>query len=157
MNYSSLEDAYGTPFGQRAPITRARKGMPEEEPLAKPEFSSMTKRSEDSIRKNQSVVDSLKDSLPLDTDHKTENFIVHQEAAPRQRMAVRESFASSQPAGFHESQEQSDKLSRILRLIEQNRTGYERAATQDIALYVFTGVLFLFTFDTFVEIGKAMR
>jgi hypothetical protein len=70
---------------------------------------------------------------------------------------VRESFASSQPAGFQESQEQADKLSRILRLIEQNRTGYERAATQDIALYVFTGVLFLFTFDTFVEIGKSMR
>jgi hypothetical protein len=158
MNYSSLEDAYGTPFGQRAPITRARKGMVEDEPIAKPEFTSLEKRSQESIRKNQSVVDSLKDSLPLDTNPATENFTgrpVRQQQ--EQRMAVRESFAGSQPAGFHESQEQADKLSRILRLIEQNRTGYERAATQDIALYVFTGVLFLFTFDTFVEIGKSMR
>jgi hypothetical protein len=72
-------------------------------------------------------------------------------------MAVRETFAGSQPAGFYESQEQADKLSRILRLIEQNRTGYERPAVQDIALYVFTGVFFLFTFDTFVELGKSMK
>jgi hypothetical protein len=156
MNYSSLEDAYGTPFGQRAPITRARKGMAEDEPIAKPEFTSLEKRSEEAIRKNQSLVDSLQNSLPLDKNPETENFVVR--TAPQQkRMAVRETFAGSQPAGFHESQEQADKLSRILRLIEQNRTGYERAATQDIALYVFTGVLFLFTFDTFVEIGKSMR
>jgi hypothetical protein len=157
MNYSSLEDAYGTPFGQRAPITRARKGMAEDEPIAKPEFTSLEKRGEDSIRKNKSLVDSLQASLPLDKNPETENFVVRQGDTPRQRMAVRETFAGSQPAGFHESQEQADKLSRILRLIEQNRTGYERAATQDIALYVFTGVLFLFTFDTFVEIGKSMR
>ena len=156
MNYSSLEDAYGTPFGQRAPITRARKGMAEDEPIAKPEFSSLEKRSEDSIRKNQSIVDSLKDSLPLDTNPTTENF-TGRPVRQQQRMHVRETFAGSQPAGFHESQEEADKLSRILRLIEQNKTGYERAATQDIALYVFTGVLFLFTFDTFVEIGKSMR
>jgi hypothetical protein len=72
-------------------------------------------------------------------------------------MKVRERFTQSQPAGFYESQDQVDKLNRILRLIEQNRTGYERPAIQDIALYVFTGVFFLFTFDTFVELGKSMH
>jgi len=70
---------------------------------------------------------------------------------------MREHFAQSQPAGVYESMEQSNKLNRILRLIEQNRTGYERPAVQDIALYVFTGVFFLFTLDTFVELGKSMR
>jgi hypothetical protein len=50
-----------------------------------------------------------------------------------------------------------DKISRILRLVEQNKTGYERPATQDILLYVFTGVFFLFTLDTFVMLGKSMR
>jgi hypothetical protein len=50
-----------------------------------------------------------------------------------------------------------DKISRILRLIEQNRTGYERPAAQDMILYVFTGVFFLFTLDTFVMLGKTMR
>ena len=30
-------------------------------------------------------------------------------------------------------------------------------ATQDMLLYVFTGVFFLFTLDTFVLLGKSMR
>ncbi len=156
MNYSTLEDAYGSPFKQRAPITREGKNT-FEEPIAKPEFTSLAQKSEDSIRKNQGVVDSLKNSLPLDTNPATENFVVRQEAPIQRRMQAREHFAGSQPAGFYESQDQVDKLNRILRLIEQNRTGYERPAIQDIALYVFTGVFFLFTFDTFVELGKSMK
>jgi hypothetical protein len=75
-------------------------------------------------------------------------------------MAVREKFTAplaSQPASVFTGTEQSEKLSRILRLIEQNRTGYEKPATQDMALYIFTGVFFLFTFDTFVMLGKSMR
>jgi hypothetical protein len=102
-------------------------------------------------------VDSLQKSLPLDTNPATENFVVREsrQAAPVREKA-RERFTQSQPAGFYESQDQVDKLNRILRLIEQNRTGYERPAIQDIALYVFTGVFFLFTFDTFVELGKSL-
>lgn len=156
MNYSTLEDAYGSPFKQRAPITN-KQVVVEAEPIAKPEFTSLAQRSEESIRKNQSVVDSLKNSLPLDTNPATENFVVRQAAPVQQRMQAREHFAGSQPAGVYENPEQVDKLNRILRLIEQNRTGYERAAIQDIALYVFTGVFFLFTFDTFVELGKSLR
>lgn len=157
MNYSTLEDAYGSSFKQRAPITKPEGKNLYEEPLAKPEFTSLAQRSEESIRKNQGVVDSLKNSLPLDTNPATENFVVRQAVAPvQQRMQVRETFTGSQPAGFYENPEQAEKLNRILRLIEQNRTGYERPAVQDIALYVFTGVFFLFTFDTFVELGKSL-
>ena len=157
MNYSTLEDAYGSTFKQRAPITKEGKNT-YEEPIAKPEFTSLEQRSEDSIRKNQGVVNSVANSLPLDDNPVTENFTVRQKKEPFvERMKVRERFTESQPAGFYENPEQADKLSRILRLIEQNRTGYERPAVQDIALYVFTGVFFLFTFDTFVELGKSMK
>jgi hypothetical protein len=144
MNYSSLEEAYGTPFGQRGPITHERKDVKE----AKPEFSSLEKRSEESVKKNQSLVDSVMKSLPLDESPVTENFYI-ETPAPVLRNQVRERFTEPAPS--------DDKLSRILRLIEQNRTGYERAATQDMALYVFTGVFFLFTLDTFVMLGKSMR
>jgi hypothetical protein len=156
MNYSTLEDAYGTPFKQRTPITQPGY-KPTNEPLAKPEFTSLEKRGEESIRKNQSLVDSIQSSLPLDNNPSTENFVVRQQPILQRRMMGREHFTQSQPAGFYESQDQVDKLNRILRLIEQNRTGYERPAVQDIALYVFTGVFFLFTFDTFVELGKSLR
>ena len=67
-------------------------------------------------------------------------------------MAIRERFVERPVASADE-----DKIARILRLIEQNRTGYERPAVEDMLLYIFTGVVFLFTFDTFVQLGKTMR
>lgn len=49
------------------------------------------------------------------------------------------------------------KIEKMMRMIEQNKTGYEAPASQDMMLYVFTGVVFLFTLDTFVKIGQHMR
>lgn len=152
MNYSSLEDAFGTPFGQRAPITSS--SAPKEEPPKK----------SDNKAKLAEVVKSVESSLPLDNDPATESFSV----TPRRplpeapldprlqsqgtfRDRVREHFAMSGGGG------DDSKLDRILRLIEQNRTGYAPATTQDMLLYIATGVFFLFTFDTFVTLGKSMR
>jgi hypothetical protein len=152
MNYSSLEDAFGTPFGQRAPITSS--SAVKEEPPKK----------QDNKAKLAEVVKSVESSLPLDTDPATESFSV----TPRRplpeapldprlqsqgtfRDRVREHFAMSGGGG------DDSKLDRILRLIEQNRTGYAPATTQDMLLYIATGVFFLFTFDTFVTLGKSMR
>ena len=152
MNYSSLEEVYGKPFGQRVQINHQRKDV-KEEPIQKPEFSSLADRAAKSVDKNKSVVESVMSSLPLDTTPETENFRVEQ---PR-RQAAREHFAGSQPANIVTDFDQTEKISRILRLIEQNKTGYERPATQDMLLYIATGVFFLFTFDTFVMLGKSMR
>lgn len=154
MNYSSLEEVYGKPFGQRVPVTHQRKDV-KEEPIQKPEFTSLASVGEKNIEKNKSVVDSVLGSLPLDTTPTTENFRV--ESPPARRLQAREHFAGSQPANIVTDFDQSEKISRILRLIEQNKTGYERPATQDMLLYIATGVFFLFTFDTFVMLGKSMR
>lgn len=147
MNYSSLEDVYGTPFHQRVPVTIQKKDV-KEVPLdqAKPKNSL------------DSVVESVKKSIEYDTSPETENFRVETPAPPpATRQAVREKFMGSQPANMVTDFDQSEKISRILRLIEQNKTGYERPATQDMILYIATGVFFLFTFDTFVALGKSMR
>lgn len=151
MNYSSLEEVYGKPFGQRVPVTHQRKDV-KEEPIQKPEFTNLASVGEKNVEKNKSLIDSVMNSLPLDKTPTTENFRVEQ---PRDR--VRETFATSQPANIVMDFDQSEKISRILRLIEQNKTGYERPATQDMVLYIATGVFFLFTFDTFVLLGKSMR
>jgi len=157
MNYSSLEDAFGTPFGQRAPITSSSAEKDD------------TSKKADNKAKLAEVVKSVESSLPLDTNPATESF----NATPRRplpeapldprlptfrqpsegsfRDRVREHFAMSGGGG------DDSKLDRILRLIEQNRTGYAPATTQDMLLYIATGVFFLFTFDTFVTLGKAMR
>jgi len=147
MNYSSLEDVYGSAFSQRVPVTHQRKDVKEA-----PIEDAMKGKSKSAT---QSAVDSVKEVVGFDTNPQTENFRV--ETPPLQRMTVRERFTGSQPANIVMDFQDNEKLSRILRLIEQNKTGYETPALQDMVLYIATGVFFLFTFDTFVALGKSMR
>jgi hypothetical protein len=151
MDYTSLEEAYGSSFAQRAPITHQSASTPPEKPLttSKP----IEQRGAESVEKHKVLLDSVKKTIGFDTNPTTESFAVQQE----ERQQTRERFVSSQPANVAVEAAQADKLSRILRLIEQNKTGYERPAIQDMVLYIATGIFFLFTFDTFVVLGKSMR
>ena len=160
MNYASLEDAYGTPFGTRAPVTKDTKP----EAAAPP---SATRA--DQVEKHKEIIADISKSLPLDKNAETENFVARTPpaataAAVRAQPAVRhqqlvqrarEHFTEPVSGGGSQQLDQ-DKLSRILRLIEQNKTGYETSSTQDMFLYIVTGVIFLFTFDTFVMLGRSM-
>ena len=156
MNYSSLEEVYGTPFGQRVPVTHERKDV--KESFSPPTLDDKSKAS---IDKHADLIASVTKSLPLDKEPDTRSFdpktsspaIIPATIKRADAVAVRERFAMPVSAGGGDD----DKLARILRLIEQNKTGYEPAATQDIVLYIATGVFFLFTFDTFVMLGKSMR
>jgi hypothetical protein len=154
MQFSSLEDAYGTPFGQRVPITHSAETKTFE--------PKSIDKSGDAKEKHKDLVASVTGSLPLDTNPATESFNMKPELPqapldpriPVQRAMIRESFTMG---GVSAGGGDDSKLDRILRLVEQNKTGYEPAATQDMLLYIATGVFFLFTFDTFVSLGKAMR
>ena len=86
----------------------------------------------------QSIVEKMETTLPLDKNPSTANFAPSVDAQAQM---------SNQP----------DKISRILALVEQNKTGYETSSSKDMFLYVLTGVMFLFTFDTFVTLGRGMR
>ena len=149
MNYSSLEDAFGTPFGDRTKVTQEH-----------PEKESFTQQKPDQTAKHADLVKSVTPSLPLDTNPETVSFNATPKPLPTApldprlstvRERVREHFGMSGGGG------DDSKLDRILRLIEQNRTGYAPNTTQDMLLYIATGVFFLFTFDTFVTLGKSMR
>ena len=132
LSQTSLEDAYGgKPFGNRT---------------AEPILAKKKESAQDAAK-------GLLASLPIDESPPpvSEGFKLRVEQ-PSPVIERREKFTERPSASADE-----DKISRILRLIEQNRTGYERPAVQDMVLYVFTGVFFLFTFDTFVMLGKGMR
>ena len=150
MDYASLEDAYGSAFGQRTPVTH-KSSTPDQGPLQV--SKSIDQRAAESVEKHKGLIDSVKKTIGYDTDPESESYTPPPPPPPRQR----ETFASSQPANIATDFNQTEKLSRILRLIEQNKTGYERPAIQDMLLYIATGVVFLFTFDTFVVLGKSMR
>ena len=154
MDYTSLEDAYGSSFGQRDRLTQQQRGT--DKPLQA--SRTLEQRSEDSVKKHKTLIESVKKTIGYDTDPETESFGVPPPPPPQQqREQARERFTSSQPANMVMDFDQSEKISRILRLIEQNKTGYERPAVQDMLLYIATGIFFLFTFDTFVVLGKSMR
>lgn len=150
MDYTSLEEAYGSSFAQRAPITQTSSSAADKPLTAS---KSIEQRGSESVEKHKGLVDSVKKTIGFDTNPTTESFAVQQE----ERQQTRERFTGSQPANVAVEAAQADKLSRILRLIEQNKTGYERPAIQDMVLYIATGIFFLFTFDTFVVLGKSMR
>ena len=155
MNYASVEEAHGAPFGTRTVVTR-ESTADAKEPIAKPEFTSMGQKAQDSINKNKSLIESITKTLPLDQEPSTETFVPEKKPTPQhRRMVAREHFTEAPIS--HADAAAEDKIARILRLIEQNRTGYERPAVEDMLLYIFTGVFFLFTFDTFVQLGKSMR
>jgi hypothetical protein len=149
LNYGSLDEVHGAPFGTRVPVTRDQPSPSLDGPID-------AEQGREASQRMKKAVASVTPSLPLDTNPETESFTVRQAAPVEKRMAIRESFVDRQSIS-HADAAAEEKLSRILRLIEQNRTGYERPAVQDLVLYVFTGIFFLFTFDTFVQLGKGMR
>jgi hypothetical protein len=153
MDYASLEEAYGSAFGQRVPVAQQRAADAIEKPLqvSKP----IEQRGAESIEKNRSLIDSVKKTIGYEEPKVMEPFAI--QSGGRERVTMRERFTGSQPVNVVTDFDQAEKIARILRLIEQNKTGYERPAVQDMVLYIATGIFFLFTFDTFVVLGKSMR
>ena len=151
---ASIEEVWGSPFPARTQIT---KGGAEPKRDAQKEgrvFNSPQEKAQASQFVHRKTIDDLSRTLPIiQTDEEAgKNF-------RPQKSNIREGFTSEYPyapPGF-QSDAQEMKLNRILHMIEQNKTGYERSSTHDMLLYVFTGIVFLFTLDTFVTLGKRMR
>ncbi len=148
MDYTLLEDAYpdGGDFKSRTTVKESRSDDPRDAKRRTNPDASKT-------------VADLASVLPLNTDSSTSNFgdggkqvYIY---AGKQRPAgipVQEAF-TAQSAG----DDMKMKMDKILQMVEQNKTGYEPNSHHDMFLYILTGVMFLFTFDTFVMLGKSMR
>ena len=126
-------------------------------------------RSNAAIQRNRKTIDDLTKTLPIvQNDEEAES-----NYAPA-RIGATEHFTATK-AGFTKPFFPGDdgtsfayappsfqgaahdlKLDRIMRMIEQNKTGYETPSSHDMALYVFTGVMTLFVLDTFVNLGRRM-
>ena len=176
---ASLEEVWGSPFPKKH-HTMASKYAKKEEPRdAEKEgrvFPTPQHRTAAALQKHRKVIDDLSGTLPIATSD--EDAEANYGPAKVGASAVREqmtNYSGQKPAykaPYFPSDSGTDfpyappsfqeaaydiKLDRIMRMIEQNRTGYEAPSSQDMMLYIFTGVVFLFTLDTFVHIGKRMR
>lgn len=137
MDYTLLEDAYpeGGDFKAR---TTVKEGKEEVRSEPKRHMSAAAMK----------AVTDLTSVLPIDTNTETSNFTPTQQAQPS--TAARESFTIG-------GDDMKTKMDKILAMVEQNKTGYEPNSHHDMFLYILTGVMFLFTFDTFVMLGKSMK
>lgn len=152
---ASIEEVWGSSFESRKPMTKAPAEPQRDAAKEGRVYRTPQERTQASVFTHKKSIDDLSKTLPI---------VKSDEEAGRnyrpERSRVRESFGTTEyayaPPSF-QPPPQEDKLSRILHMIEQNRTGYQPSSTQDMLLYIATGVFFLFAMDTFVSLGKRMK
>jgi hypothetical protein len=171
---ASLEEVWGKPFPKKSYNMLSKHNDTEEKRDPEKEgriFPTPIHRSQAAVQRHKKTIDDLSKSLPIvgsDEDGES-NY------GPAKVPTTRENFTSTKtsysnpyypsdsgtsfsyaPPSFQEAA-YDIKLDRIMRMIEQNQVGYETPSSQDMLLYIFTGVFFLFTLDTFVTLGKRMK
>jgi hypothetical protein len=168
---ASLEEVWGSPFPKKY-LTMSSKYSKDEPRDAEKEgriYPTPIHRTQAAIIKNKKTIDDLSGSLPIaESDEQMES---NYSPAKVERIEKMTNFSSYKtpmipsnsgtsfpyaPPSFQEAAHEV-KLNQILHMIQQNKTGYEQPSSQDMMLYIFTGVVFLFTLDTFVSLGKRLR
>jgi len=158
---ADIVEVWGSSFQSRKPLNKPGSEPKRDAQKEGRVAASPAERTQIARFQNKNAIDDLTKSLPIvQTDEEGErNFQPTKSRAIRSPDNFREEMTNEYPyapPGF-QVQAQELKLNKILSMIEQNKTGYESASTHDALLYVFTGIFFLFTLDTFVRLGKRLR
>jgi hypothetical protein len=156
---ASIDEVWGKDFGKQTPKPISSKSyVPEKrDPVKEGRVSASPQaRSTEAIERNRKTIDDLSKSLPIvQTDEDASKNYHGGRSVPMASNSgpIREEFAAYAPPGY-----QSDhRLIQMLNKLEESKSGVETNSTQDMMLYIFTGIFFLFTLDTFVNLGRRMR
>jgi hypothetical protein len=156
---ASIDEVWGKDFGKQTPKPISSKSyVPEKrDPVKEGRVSASPQaRSTEAIERNRKTIDDLSKSLPIaKTDEDAYKNYHGGRSVPMASNSgpIREEFAAYAPPGY-----QSDhRLIQMLNKLEESKSGVETNSTQDMMLYIFTGIFFLFTLDTFVNLGRRMR
>jgi len=171
---ASIEEVWGASFPQKHHTMASKYAQKEAPRDAEREgrvYPTPIHRTAAAQQKHRKTIDDLSATLPIveNDDEAESNYgparvgkIEHMTNQPKQTFNKPFYPANSgtdfayAPPSFQEAAHEV-KLNQILRMIEQNKVGYEQPSSHDMMLYIFTGVVFLFTLDTFVTLGKRMR
>lgn len=171
---ASLEEVWGSSFPKKHYSMVSKPGMAQKEEPRDAEREGRVAptpihRSNAAIQRNRKTIDDLTKTLPIVQNDeeaesnyaparigKTEHFTATKAGYTKPFFPGDDgtSFAYAPPS--FQGAAHDLKLDRIMRMIEQNKTGYETPSSHDMALYVFTGVMTLFVLDTFVNLGRRM-
>jgi hypothetical protein len=174
---ADLTEVWGSPFPKKHHSMASKLHKNEEPRDAEKEgrvFPTPVHRTAAALQRHRKTIDDLSKSLPIvqDDEEAESNYSPARVDKTVEKMT---NFSSTKqgyskpfypvdtgtdfpyaPTSF-QNDAMSIKLEKIMRMIEQNKTGYETPASHDMMLYVFTGVFFLFTLDTFVSLGKNLK
>ena len=171
---ASLEEVWGRSFPTKHYSMVSKPGMAQKEEPRDAEREGRVAptpihRSNAAIQRNRKTIDDLTKSLPIvQNDEEAESNYAPARIGNTEHFTATKagytkpffpgddgtSFAYAPPS--FQGAAHDLKLDRIMRMIEQNKTGYETPSSHDMALYVFTGVMTLFVLDTFVNLGRRM-
>jgi len=173
---ASIEEVWGSSFPQKHHNMASKYAKKEEPRDAEKEgrvFPTPIHRTAAAVERHRKTIDDLSGSLPIaESDEHAESNYHPVRLSGREHMTTQSQLKKDLPPPFHPVNGGTDfpyappsfqndaheiKLNQILRMIEQNKVGYEQPASHDMMLYIFTGVVFLFTLDTFVTLGKRMK
>jgi len=169
MNFSPLDEAFPD-----KPWPKKTHGIAKTEPKrdAVQEgrvFTDPRKRGEASVKTMKKSIDDLTGSLPITEDDDAPNFAPEKIAPLKEHFSATKenstkpfyrsddgtTFAYAPPSFQREAHDV--KLERLYHLLDQQNIGRETPGTQDMLLYIFTGIFFIFTFDTFVNLGRHIK
>lgn len=158
---ASIEEVWGKDFAKRPQPVSSKSNIPEKrDPVKEGRVAaSPQERSTEAIQRHRKTIDDLSKSLPIvKTDEEGMKNYHGSRVVPMASASapIRESFSPQYayaPPGF----QNDHTLTQLLNRLEESRSGVETNSTQDMMLYIFTGIFFLFTLDTFVNLGKKMR
>jgi hypothetical protein len=173
---ASLEEVWGSSFPKKHHSMASKYHQKEEPRDAEREgrvFPTPVHRTQAALQRHKKTIDDLSRTLPIvRSDEEAEsNYGPAKVGNTEEHMTNYSSTKAGYTKPFFPSDSGTDfayappsfqeaahdiKLTQIMRMIEQNKVGYETPSSQDMMLYIFTGVFFLFTFDTFVKLGKRM-
>lgn len=122
--YQSLQDAYGSAWGQPAPAPRPK------------------------VKTRKSAVERVMQALPIDPGNGMGEPPVYEPF-----LGGGKPFAWADPSTTPDSQ-LLGKLNYAIQLMERRGLGHEPTNTHDIILYSFTGIFMLFVLDSFVRLGR---
>ena len=171
---ASIEEVWKTPFPTKHYSMVSKPGMAQKEDPRDAEREGRIAptpihRSNAAIQRNRKTIDDLTKTLPIvQNDEEAESNYAPARIGNTEHFTATKagytkpffpgddgtSFAYAPPS--FQGAAHDLKLDRIMRMIEQNKTGYETPSSHDMALYVFTGVMTLFVLDTFVNLGRRM-
>ena len=178
---ASLEEVWGSPFPKKTKVSD-KSGVPvRDAEIEGRVFSHPSRRTANALDRHKKTIDDLHTTLPIaqteedllsnyksvpptQTKNNIEHFTQREHyetqyapiygGQPKSHVQQKQEYAY---APVHEQGSIEQKIDRMMRMIDQNKTGYETPSTNDTLLYIFTGLFFLFTLDTFVQIGRRMN